>query len=257
MTTQDDIGSVRGRRTPTASKATVSEALGTGAESAPSEPRWHRRKEARPSELIDAALEVFVERGYAATRLEDVARRAGVTKGTMYLYFENKEALFKGMVRERVVQSLETAEQLMQDFRGSAREMLVMLMEMWWERVVVSERSGLTKLVISEVTHFPDLGRFYHAEVISRSKKMFEHALKLGMARGEFRRMDPVTIVGLVISPMLMAALWKHSFSACVAEERFEPRRFFEAHVDVLLHGLLTQGTQDTQDTRVSREVTP
>ncbi len=182
---------------------------------------------------------MFVERGFDATRLEDVARRAGVTKGTMYLYFENKEALFKAMVRERVVQGIEAAELLLQDFQGSAREMLVTLMDSWWSRVVETDRSALAKLVMSEAVHFPDLARFYHEEVISRSMKLFEHVLRLGMARGEFRRVDPGLATRLTIAPMLAAALWKHSFATCIAEERFDARRFFEAHVDLLLHGIL------------------
>jgi AcrR family transcriptional regulator len=208
-------------------------------------PRWRRRKEARPGELLDAALEVFVEQGYAATKLEQIARRAGVTKGTMYLYFESKEALFKAMVRVHVVQGIADAETLVQSFEGSARDMLVALMENWWARVVESHRSALAKLVVSEVGQFPDLARFYHEEVISRSMKLFEHVLRLGMARGEFRRVDPALSVRLVIAPMLMAALWKHSFGACVADERFELKHFFEAHVDLMLHGLLTQDSRE------------
>jgi AcrR family transcriptional regulator len=188
---------------------------------------------------------VFVERGYDATRLEDVARRAGVTKGTMYLYFENKEALFQAMVHEKVVQGIEAAEQLLQDFQGSAREMLVTLMDSWWTRVVESDRSALAKLVVSEAAHFPDLARFYHDEVISRSMKLFEHVLRLGMARGEFRRVDPGLATKLTIAPMLAAALWKHSFATCVSAERFDARRLFEAHVDLLLHGILTNESRE------------
>lgn len=201
-------------------------------------PRWRRRKDARPGELLDAALQVFVERGYSATRLDDVARRAGVTKGAMYLYFENKEALFKAMVRDRIVTSIAQTEQLLQDHQGSAREMLVLLLERWWQRVVEGPLSGMAKLVIGEVGTFPDLARFYHDEVISRNMKLFEHALRLGMARGEFRRMDPAMTVRLAIAPMLTAALWQHTFARCVEGEQFEPRRFFEAHVEVFLAGL-------------------
>lgn len=201
-------------------------------------PRWRRRKSARPAELIDAALAVFVERGYTATRLDDVARHAGVTKGTMYLYFENKEALFKAMVRDRIVGHIAASEELVESFEGSAREMLVLLMERWWARSVEGPMSGLSKLVMSEVGTFPDLARFYHSEVVTRSLKLFEHALRLGMARGEFRRVDPAMAARLAVAPMMMAALWQHTFARCVEGARIESRKHFEAHVETLLAGL-------------------
>jgi AcrR family transcriptional regulator len=203
-------------------------------------PRWRRRKEARPAELLDAALEVFVERGYSLTRLEDVARRAGITKGAMYHYFENKEALFKAMIRAKVVENIAAIEQIVQDFQGSAREMLVLLMTRWWERVVEGPTSGIAKLVMGEVASFPELAAFYYEEVMQRNSKLFEHAMKLGMARGEFRRLDPLIAVKLSVAPMLVAALWKHSFATCVQEATFDPRRYFEAHLDLFLNGLLS-----------------
>ncbi len=201
-------------------------------------PRWRRRKSARPAELVDAALAVFVERGYAATRLADVARHAGVTKGTLYLYFDNKEALFKAMVRDRIVAHLAATEQLVEEFEGDARDMFVLLMERWWARVVEGPMSGLAKLVVAEVGTFPDLARFYHDEVVSRSLKPFEHALRLGMARGEFRRVDPAMAVRLTVAPMMMAALWQQTFARCVEGAYVEPRKYFETHVDLLLAGL-------------------
>jgi len=201
-------------------------------------PRWRRRKSARPGELIDAALAVFVERGYAATRLDDVARHAGVTKGTMYLYFENKEALFKAMVRDRIVGHIAATEEIVEGFEGTARDMMVMLMERWWGRAVEGPMGGLGKLIMAEVGTFPDLARFYHAEVVTRSLKLFEHALRVGMARGEFRRVDPAMAARLAVAPMMMAAIWQHTFARCVEGAQVEPRRFFEAHVDTLVAGL-------------------
>jgi AcrR family transcriptional regulator len=201
-------------------------------------PRWRRRKSARPAELIDAALTVFVERGYAGTRLDDVARHAGVTKGTMYLYFESKEALFKAMVRDRIVGHIAASEQLVEEFEGTARDMFVLLMERWWARAVEGPMGGLAKLIMSEVGTFPDLARFYHGEVVTRSLKVFEHALRLGMARGEFRRVDPAMAVRLTVAPMMMAAIWQHTFALCVEGAQVEPRRYFDAHVELLLAGL-------------------
>src|SRR5262249_9189122 len=113
-------------------------------------PRWQRRKDARPGELLAAALELFVEKGYAATKLEDVARRAGVTKGTMYLYFESKEALFKAVVRANVLPHLEHAEQFVAAHQGTTRDLLVEFMRGWMQTMYHTPLSGLCKLVISE-----------------------------------------------------------------------------------------------------------
>ena len=201
-------------------------------------PRWRRRKDARPGELLDAALEVFVERGYSATRLDDVARRAGVTKGAMYLYFENKEALFKAMVRDRIVRSIAAGEQILDEHQGSAKELLEILLNRWWERIVEGPTSGMAKLVMGEVGSFPDLARFYHDEVINRSLKVIEHAIRLGMARGEFRRIDPAMAVRLAVAPMLVAALWQYTFGKCVEGGQIDRRRFFDAHVEIFLAGL-------------------
>ena len=210
-------------------------------------PRWRRRKEARPAELLDAALEVFVERGYVATRLEDVARRAGITKGAMYHYFENKEALFKAMIRAKVVENIAAEEQIVQDFQGSARDMLLLLMTRWWERVVEGSNSGIVKLVMSEAGSFPEIATFFHEEVMQRKTKLFEHVMKLGMARGEFRRMDPTIAVRLGLAPMLVAALWKHSFSPCVGDTPFETRKYFESHLDLFLIGLLSPEAREAR----------
>jgi AcrR family transcriptional regulator len=105
-------------------------------------PRWTRRKEARPAELLAAALELFVERGYAATRLEDVARRAGVSKGTVYLYFPGKEDLFKAVVREGLVPLLERGEKVVAEHEGSAVDLIRELVRGWWEGIGMTLRPG-------------------------------------------------------------------------------------------------------------------
>src|SRR5882672_2570528 len=108
-------------------------------------PRWKRRKDARPGEIVAAALEVFVERGFAATKLADVARRAGVTKGTVYLYFESKEALFKAVVRETIVPIFARGEQLVAEYRGSAANLFGELVRKWWELIGETSLSGIPK----------------------------------------------------------------------------------------------------------------
>src|SRR5207237_5701427 len=120
-------------------------------------PRWQRRKEARPAEIVAAALEVFVERGFAAARLADVARRAGVTKGTVYLYFDSKEALFKAVVRETIVPVIAQGEALAQAFTGSARELVERLVREYWRLVGETAVAGIPKLMMAEAATFPEL----------------------------------------------------------------------------------------------------
>jgi AcrR family transcriptional regulator len=203
-------------------------------------PRWSRRKEARPAELTSAALELFVERGFAATRLEDVARRAGVSKGTLYLYFESKEELFKAVVREGLVPALERGERMLEQHRGSAAALLRELMQGWWELIGNTPFGGLPKLMFSECRNFPELGRFYYEEVISRGYRLIEQVVERGMRSGEFKRMEHDYVTRLVIAPLVLLAIWRHSFDFCDSH-RLDPQRYVDHHVALLLTGLMQE----------------
>jgi AcrR family transcriptional regulator len=202
-------------------------------------PRWTRRKEARPQELLAAALDLFVERGYAATRLDDVAAQAGVSKGTLYLYFTNKEELFKAVIRENVLPALGEAEEIIDGFKGSSADLLREIMMGWWERIGNTKLSGITKLMMAESGNFPEVAKFYHEEVILRSNVLITRLLERGVARGEFRKIDTAQAVNVIVAPMLMLMMWKHSFSACSVEP-VEPQAYLKCYSDLLLHGLLT-----------------
>ncbi len=160
-------------------------------------PRWERRKDARPQELLAAALDLFVDKGYAATRLDDVAARAGVSKGTLYLYFTNKEELFKAVVRENLLPALGEAEAAIEECDGPSAELFRGIMLGWWERIGDTKLSGICKLMIAESGNFPELARFYHEEVISRGNKMIISLLR---ARHRARRVPrgryPATVEG-------------------------------------------------------------
>src|SRR5690242_6626403 len=131
-------------------------------------PRWQRRPEARPDEILDAAFTVFGESGFARAKIEDVARLAGVSKGTVYCYFDSKEALFREMVRAKVVASLAEAEGFVRSYEGSARELLAELIRRMYGRVRREEMMQLARVVQGELPHFPELARFYFDEVILR-----------------------------------------------------------------------------------------
>ena len=162
-------------------------------------PRWRRRKNARPEEIISAALEVFADRGFAATKLEDVARRAGVTKGTIYLYFENKEALFKALVRETIVPVIEQGEALAKSFTGSARDLFEQLIREYFRLVGDTSLSGIPRLMIAEARNFPQLARFYYEEVITRGHRLMGGVLERGIKAGEFRKVDVPVATSFVL----------------------------------------------------------
>jgi AcrR family transcriptional regulator len=200
-------------------------------------PRWTRRKDVRPSEITVAALEVFVERGFAATRLEDVAARAGVSKGTVYLYFANKAELFKAVVRQALLPNLETAEALTETFPGSRRELLVQLVSAMARTIASSPVSGIPKLVISEAGNFPEIAEFYHREVILRARALLERILAEGVRRGEFRPLDTAYVWRLVMAPLVLGMVWKHSFQAFDAEP-LDFERYVRTHLEVLFNGI-------------------
>jgi AcrR family transcriptional regulator len=201
-------------------------------------PRWSRRKEARPAELTAAALALFVERGYATTRLEDVASRAGVSKGTLYLYFDSKEALFKAVVREGLVPALERGERMLNEHQGDSASLIRDLVQGWWELIGNTPYGGIPKLMISECRNFPELGTFYYEEVIRPGYQLFERALRRGMASGEFRALNPEYATRLVLAPLVLMAIWRHSFDYCDSH-RLEPDRYIGQHLDLLLNGVI------------------
>jgi AcrR family transcriptional regulator len=202
-------------------------------------PRWARRKDARPQELLAAALDLFVERGFAATRLDDVAAQAGVSKGTLYLYFTNKEDLFKAVVRNTVVPIIGEAEDMAGRFEGNSTELLRMIMYSWWERIGATKLSGITKLMMAESSNFPEVARFYHDEVIERANGMLYRAISRGIESGEFRKVDVQQATQVLVAPMLMLMMWKHSFNVCHIEPVDIPS-YLACYIDLMLNGLST-----------------
>jgi len=204
---------------------------------AKTEPRWTRRKHARPEEITAAALEVFVERGYAGSRLEDVATRAGVSKGTLYLYFANKEELFKAVVREGLVSPIAEMRGIVDQFEGSTMELVRMMLFGWWERIGASRIGGIPKLVISEAGNFPELARFYLAEVVEPAQAATIAIVKRGIARGEFREVNADVVARLMAAPMLGLLMWRNALEP-FSNAKVDPVAYLEAHLDMLRHGL-------------------
>ncbi len=200
-------------------------------------PRWRRRKNARPEEIISAALEVFADRGFAATKLEDVARRAGVTKGTIYLYFENKEALFKALIRQTIVPVLAQGEELAKSFTGSARELFERLVREYWRLVGETSLVGIPKLMMAEANNFPELARFYYEEVVTRGHRLMAGVLERGIRAGEFRPVNVAVATKLAMAPVMHAVIARKAFSACMPEG-FDVGKYLDTHIDLYLHGI-------------------
>ena len=204
-------------------------------------PRRSRRKDARPGELLTAALSLFVEKGFAATTVEAVAARAGVSKGTLFLYFPSKVELFQAVVRENIVGRLSEWAQTIERHEGPQAPLLRELMHQWWQRIGMTETSGITKLVMSEASQFPDIAEFYQTEVIEPGQALMRQILRRGMASGEFRALDIEHTLHGLFAPMLFLVMWKHSLGLCApAQPTLDPKAFIDSQLQLLLHGLLT-----------------
>jgi AcrR family transcriptional regulator len=206
---------------------------------APTTARWRRRPEERTPEILAAALECFAKGGFAGTRMDDVAAAAGVTKGTLYLYFPNKQALFEAVVRSAMLPVLEMAQDHIEQSQETASELLEWLLRRWQETSLPAQ-SAITKIIVAEAGSFPDLARFYLDEVVSRGLKTVSAILTLGIKRGEFRPVDIENATRSVVWPMLMASLWTQSLG--VYADKIDLIAFRKSHYDMLLRGLLSDG---------------
>ncbi|MCC7098151.1 MAG: TetR/AcrR family transcriptional regulator [Rubrivivax sp.] len=205
----------------------------------PARPARQRRKEIRPQQLLDAALPLFVEKGFAATRAEEVARRAGVSKGTLYLYFPSKEELFKAVVRHHVAALIGEAGQIVSVAEGGTAELMRALFAQWWARVAACEVGGLHKVVLAEARNFPELAQFYVDEVVQPARRLFESLIRRGIERGEFRPVDLPATAHAVMAPMIFLLLHAHSFAACpVRGFELDPVATLNAHAALVLDGL-------------------
>ena len=203
----------------------------------PGEPRWRRRKADRPGEIIAAALEVFAERGFAATRLEDIAKQANLSKGALYLYFETKEDLFRAVVGEAVAANLDHLEKAVQadlPFEQTVRAGLTLLAN----RLASDRRiSGVVKLVIAESRAKPELARIWHDTVIARALNMIITLIRRAQERGEVRSGDPRYFAMGGIGPMLLAMIWRETFEP-VGAQPVSVETLAAQHLDVVMKGM-------------------
>jgi AcrR family transcriptional regulator len=201
------------------------------------EQRWKRRKDARPQEILDAALACFATKGFTATRMEDIAARGGVTKGTIYLYFESKEAVFKSLVRGSISGQIAHVAGSIASFQGASSDLLRLALTAIGEFVHTSDYAVLPKIILAEAGNFPELTRFYREEVIDKGLAAMSGIIARGIKRGEFRKVDPQFAARLCIAPVLLSAVWRTTFGA-TDPVPFDYDGFLKTHLDTLLRGL-------------------
>ena len=201
-------------------------------------PRWRRRAADRPREILDAALTVFVEKGFAATKLDDVAVAAGISKGLLYRYFDNKAELFKEVIRQTLVTTIRDVGD-----RARASESAVAALDVFLAQLSAvakdPRRSAIPKLIISESGSFPELAVFYLSEVIGPGVQQLTGLIHRGVESGEFRKVDPDLAAKSIIAPFLLTVIWRHTFARHDAK-RFDSDALIRQHRNILLHGLAT-----------------
>jgi AcrR family transcriptional regulator len=198
--------------------------------------RWRRRKDARPEEILDAALVVFTEKGFAGTRLEEVARAAGISKGTLYLYFKSKQEIFEAAIQHTINPRLEQVEKLVDDDDGPAADLLVRLLREWWSNVTGSHISALPKLIISESGNFPELAEFFTRHVVRRTRHLFASVIQKGMDGGEFISGDATTLARLALAPMIQGVIWMHSLAPY--DDPQDPEQYIDTHIRMFIQSI-------------------
>ncbi len=191
----------------------------------------------RPGEIIEAALALFVEKGFAATRLDDVALRAGLSKPAIYLYFADKTALLKGVIQQAIASNLVTVETMLGQHKGPVAALLPLILDFMASRIEQTPMASVAKLVISESRAFPEIGRYYLDEVIGRGLPILESLIRRGIAQGEFRPVDPYLTVRSLIGPMVLTIIW-HTVFEPIGADKLDARALASHHADLMLHAL-------------------
>lgn len=199
--------------------------------------KWQRRKGARPQEILQSALQLFAEKGFSAARVEDIAARAGVSKGTVYLYFDSKPDMLRALVREGLIENLQIFAARTEQHQGSMADILRRLLMAITTAIVLTPLSAIPKIIIAESGNFPELAEFYRREVIDRGLGLMARIIERGISSGEFRVVATDHAARLCMSPVLFTAIWKNCFAQFDGAP-FDAQAFMATHLDVLLAGL-------------------
>lgn len=208
-----------------------------------STPKFRRRKADRPGEIVQAALAVFAEKGFAAAKLEEIATRAGVSKGALYLYFETKEDLFRAVVEQAIAPNIQAIRTLISGHPGPISALVRLVPERIAAVLETLPVGGVVKMVIGEAGNFPQLARVWHDRLVAPALGALTDAVTAAQARGEVKPGDPRAYALQLISPLLMAVIWRETFTPVGAQD-FDVRAVAHQHVETMLSGMLVEGAR-------------
>jgi AcrR family transcriptional regulator len=203
----------------------------------PIEPKFRRRKADRPGEIVQAAMEVFADRGFAAARLEEIARRAGVSKGALYLYFETKEEIFRAVVDQAIAPNMQAVRAMVAAHPGPLSDLLRVVATRVGVLVETLPVGGVVKMVIGEARNFPELARVWHDDLVAHLLGALSDAIRAAQGRGEVRPGDPRAYALQLISPMLIGVIWRETFVP-VGAQPFNLPALMAQHVETMIQGL-------------------
>ena len=195
------------------------------------QPRFQRRKEQRPQEITAAAFDVFSDKGYAGARVEEVARRAGVSKGLLYRYFETKQDLFKAVVRSVVIQRIDTLLDAVERTDLDSADFMRGPLLQFLQQVPGSPVAIVIRLLIAEGHRHPDLVDFYWDNVVSRGLQTFSAFIERGVQRGEFKKTAVSDFPQLLLAPVMLSMIWRILFS----QRELDTDKLIETQIDVLI----------------------
>jgi len=207
------------------------------------EPKFRRRKADRPDEIVSAAMAVFAEKGFAAAKLDEIARRAGVSKGAVYLYFETKEDIFRAVVERAISPNVGVIRGMAAAHPGPLADLLQGVAGVIGGVVETTPLGGVLKMVVGEARNFPEIARVWHDQLIVHALGAMTDAIRAAQARGEVRPGDPRMYALQMISPLLVGVLWRETFVP-VGAQPFDLQALIRQHIDTLLRGMLTEGAR-------------
>lgn len=200
-------------------------------------PKFRRRAEARPDEVLDAALELFIEKGFSATRVDDIAQRAGISKGAVYLYFPSKESLLEGLVRRAILPIANSAIAALGDYEGDPRVVITMVMKMLAGRLSDPKLAAMPKLLFREVLRFPELAQLYRTEVLDRVLPAIEALIRRGVEQGYLRQVDPSLTIRSIMGPLMLHLAIAEVFGI-MPEGGLHMDKLVDNHLSILFDGL-------------------
>lgn len=206
-------------------------------------PKFRRRAEARPDEVLDAALDLFMEKGFAATRVEDIAKRAGLSKGAVYLYFSSKEAILEGLVHRAILPVAQSALSTLDAYEGDPRVIIALVIRTLGARFSDPQTLAIPKVVLREVLGFPHLAEMYRREVLDRAIPALEKLVARGIEQGYLRPVDPELTVRSIVGPIMVHAVLAEVFGV-MPKGGLEIDKLIDNHLTILFDGMSAPGAK-------------